>query len=166
MQTNDKRETGDEYTKHNSPLLCLVYSSPVSLLYTKHNRGRCGKLRSRPRIETKETVLMLLHAALCSYQRRVLGLGPQRLAEVLGAERKTIFLFLAGLLPQGGEHRESTHLGIHNPIQTVGESGEQSRVLLFYLQEENMGGIRNTDTNLRDPLLIHHTRSIIITTFI
>lgn len=109
---------------------------------------------------------MLLHAALCSYQRRVLGIGPQRLAEVLGAERKTIFLFLAGLLPQGGEHRESTHLGIHNPIQTVGESGEQSRVLLFYLQEENMSGIRNTDTNLRDPLLIHHTRSIIITTFI
>lgn len=119
-----------------------------------------------PRIETKETVLMLLHAALLSYQRRVLGLGPQRLAEVLCAQRKTIFLFLVGLLPQGGEHRESTHLCIHNAIQTVGESGEQSRVLLFYLQEENMGGIRNTDTNLRDPLLIHHTRSIIITTFI
>ncbi|KAA8588572.1 hypothetical protein FQN60_009917, partial [Etheostoma spectabile] len=70
------------------------------------------------------------------------------LAEVLGAERKTVlvFLFLVRLLPQGGEDGEPAHLGIHHAIQTVCQSGEQSRILLFYLEDvrhsEDMGSLK------------------------
>lgn len=86
----------------------------------------------------------------CSHQGWVLCLAAQGLAQVLSAEKKVVFffLFLVRLLPQGREDRQPAHLGIHDAIQAVGQSGKQSRVL-FYLRGKGSNTVRTYENTTR-----------------
>lgn len=114
--------------------------SPCNVMSITMSKSK-GEKREKPEVQR------------WSYKRWVFCLGSQGLTVVLGCKRKVVFffLFLVRLLPQGGEDGEPTHFGIHHAIQTVGESGEQSRILLFYLEgvehSENMGEIQHDSTS-------------------